>query len=146
LGAKSGGHGWMKTFKLKDLRVIENKNDTFRQHHIPLIDGLIINREEEQNRWVIEAYMKQDRLAYFNRLKEQGEQIMVQVTITKESNPPATFITSIIGINEIARHMNVLLIGKIVDQRKDVIEKRLKNLIDEGYSGEDLLEKFKESL
>lgn len=136
----------MKTFKLKDLRIIENQDDEFIHHSIPLIDGLIINREDEQNRWVIEAYTKKDYMDFFHRLQEQNDQIMVHVTITKESNPPATFITTIIGINEIANNMNVLLLGHIVDQRKEIIEKKLRELIDKGYHGEELLEKVKESL
>ncbi|MFD1039038.1 YwpF family protein [Virgibacillus byunsanensis] len=134
----------MKTFKLKSLEIIDDKDDNIIQHEITLIDGLIINREDDYNRWVIEAFMSHDNLEYFQRLRSQKEEVMVQVTISKESNPPATFLTSIIGINEIGAHMNVLFMGTIVDQQKGIIKDMLRHLIDQGYQGESLLEKFKE--
>src|SRR5699024_4983478 len=102
---------------------------------------LIINREDDEGRWVIEAYMEQDYMTYFLNLRQEQDEVMAQVKITKESNEPATFITSIIGINEIAEQMNVLFIGTIIDLRKEKIERTLKQLIEEGYQGEALLEK-----
>ena len=136
----------MKTFKLKSLEIIENKDEDIYQNFIPLIDGLIINREDEDKQWVIEAYTEQSYLDYFKKLQEEKEEIMIRVKITIESNDPAIFITSIIGINEIGTQMNVLFKGVILDQRNSEIEKILKSLIDEDYHGEELLCKFKKLL
>lgn len=136
----------MKTFKLKTLDIIQETGKDIIKDTIPLLDGLIINREDEQNRWVIEAYMSHSHFDYFNQLKEDGNTIMVQVKITKKNNAPATFITTIISINEIGDYMNILLMGTIVDRRKNIIENMLKKLIDEGYQGEELLLKFKEKI
>lgn len=134
----------MKTFKLKKLEIIDHISDDILQTNIPLKDGLIINREDEQNRWVLEAYMDHSHLEFFKKLESKDKEIMVQVKITKESNEPATFITSIIGVNEIGAHVNVLFMGTIVDQRKHKIEEKLTALIEEGYQGEELLKKVKE--
>ena len=136
----------MKTFKLKALRIIESVHNNIKVHNINLIDGLTINREDEQNRWVIEAYISRDYMELFKRLHKEREEIMVEANITKESNEPATFITSIIGLNEIGDQMNVLLIGTIVDRRKNKIEEMLRFLVNKGYQGEELLGKFKEML
>ncbi|HEX6595186.1 MAG TPA: YwpF family protein [Bacillota bacterium] len=134
----------MKTFKLKSLRIIESIKAEIIEHDIELLDGLIINREDEHDRWLVEAYVDQQYMDLFKRLQREREEIMIEVKITKKSNLPATFITSIIGINTIGERMNVLFMGKIVDQRKSKIEKMLRSLITKGYQGEELLEKFKQ--
>ncbi|MBY7143800.1 hypothetical protein KFZ56_12235 [Virgibacillus sp. NKC19-3] len=133
----------MKTFKLKSLEIIEQRDDNLMPKKIPLKDGLTINREDDNNQWVIEAFIDYSYLHYFNELKKENE-IMLQVKITKESNEPATFITTIIGVNEIGEHMNVLFLGSIVDRRKNKVEEILIGLIDEGYQGNDLIKKFKD--
>lgn len=135
----------MKTFRLKTLDIIESTDSDkdIIQHQIPLLEGLIINREDEENRWIIEAYITKDYNDFFTRLKETRDEIMVQVKITKESNAPATFITSITGMNEVGHNMNVLFMGTIVDKQREIVEAMLKRLIDEGYHGEELLDKFK---
>ncbi|MBP1948709.1 YwpF-like family protein [Virgibacillus litoralis] len=136
----------MKTFKLASLEILDSQESNMVQQSFPLLDGLVINREDEQNRWVIEAYLLHKYYNFFQKLKEKQEEVLIQVKISKESNEPATFITSLIGINEIGAHMNVLFKGTIVDQRKSIVEDKLKSLIDEGYSGEELLIKFKEHI
>ena len=133
----------MKTFMLKALDIIENDS----RKKIELIDGLIINREDEENQWIIEAYIDQKYLSYFKELQDKNEGIIVEVKITKETNDPATFITSMIGLNEIGTQMNVLFKGTIaVDEYNSGVEKALKSLIDEGYQGEELLKRFKNFL
>lgn len=133
----------MKTFKLKSLEIIENMGADIIENDIPLIDGLIINREDDENQWIIEAYTTLDHLSYFEQLKKGNYEIMIKVKITKESNDPAFFITSIIGMNEISTKMNVLFKGTIVDHRNSQVEETLKTLIDKNYQGEELFLKFK---
>ncbi|GAA0446304.1 YwpF-like family protein [Lentibacillus halophilus] len=136
----------MKTFKLQSLKVIDNDEEDMLQQDILFMDGLIINREDEQNRWLIEIYLEPSYNDFFQKLAREETDVLLQVKITKESNEPATFITSIIGINDIGDQINVLFMGTIVDQRKEKIEKTLKELIDEGYQGPLLLQKFKEKI
>lgn len=134
----------MKTFKLRLLEIVEQKDEEIIQIKIPLIDGLIINQEDENNHWVIEAYVDHSYLDFFKNIEEVNGETLIQVKITKESNAYATFITTLIGLNEIGAHMNVLFIGTIVDRQKYKVEEMLTNLIEEGYQGEELLNKFKE--
>lgn len=136
----------MKTFKLKRLEIIEDKDEDIILTDIPLLDGLTINREDDENTWIIEAYTEKTYLEFFKKLEEENDEVLIQVKITKESNDPATFLTSIIGINEIGSQMNVLFSGIIVDKQKSKIQEMLTTLVEEGYQGESLLEKFKELL
>ncbi|MCF3944755.1 YwpF-like family protein [Oceanobacillus alkalisoli] len=136
----------MKTFKLKQLQIVEFDTDAYKTVHIPLFDGLIINREDVENRWLIEAYTNPELLDYFTALKENNSELIIHVKITTESNELATCITSIIDINPIGDNINVLLLGTMVDQKTEKIEKVLEKLVTEGNRGEDLLNKFKENL
>src|SRR5690625_16337 len=108
-----------------------------------MLDVLIIKRKYNQNQWIIEAYIDHSYLDYYTALREKNDEIIIQVKITKESNSPAIFMTSIIGVNEIGSRMNVLFKGKIIDRHKDATEEMLGSLITEGYEGEELLMEFK---
>lgn len=134
----------MKTFKLSSLEIVENQDDDIVLHGIPVLDGLVINREDEQNHWVIEAFMEKAYLEGFHKLNEKDDTVMLQVKITKDTNTPATFISSILSINEIGEQINVIFMGTIVDKRKGIVKDMLKNLIEEGYQGESLYKQFKE--
>jgi hypothetical protein len=134
----------LKTFKLKSLEILEQEGEEIKKHSIELKDGLIINREDERNQWTIEAYVDHSYLSLFNRMKEIRDEIMIQVKITKESNDYATFITSIVSINEIGSDMNVLFLGTIIDRQKSKIEEMLVKLVEQGYEGKNLIKKFKE--
>lgn len=133
----------LKTFKLRDLEVLENIEDHVEQKQIELIDGLVINREDEEG-WLLEAFISKEYEPYFTAIQDV-EEIMLQVKITREENDPAFFITKIVAINKITDDkINVLFQGKIVDHSKRRIEKMLRMIVEEGYQGESLLKKFKE--
>jgi YwpF-like protein len=136
----------MKTFKLKSLQVIESENEEISKKEITLVDGLIINREDDKSNWLIEAFLEVDYLDYFNELRQRQEQVLVEVRISKDTNDPATFITTIDSLNNINDYISVILTGTIVDKRKSKIEEMLGELIEQGYQGEELLERFKKQL
>ncbi|WP_186577642.1 YwpF family protein [Aquibacillus kalidii] len=136
----------MKTFRLISLEILEDDKDQLISHNIPLLDGLILNREEETSQWILECLIDRRYWLFFSDLKESKEELMLQAKITKETNQPATFMSSIIEINDINEGtINVLFAGKLIDRKKDHIEETLKRLIEEGYQGERLLAKFKEA-
>nr|WP_256558189.1 YwpF-like family protein [Halobacillus sp. A1] len=133
----------VKTFKLVSLDIVEEKNDDITQRRIKLNDGLIINREDDRGRWVIEAYVDNIYEEYFSSILQTEEELFIQVKITKSSNQPATFIAKVIDMNVIGNDMNVIFIGTMIDRRRENIEKVLKTLLDEGYQGDELLDEFR---
>lgn len=133
----------MKTFKLKSLTILEEEET--KQTQIPLYDGLIINQEGDKKRWIIEAFIHQKYEDFFRQL-EKKERIFLEVKITKETNEPAIFLCQLSSINEIEDRINVIFLGQIIDERKNKLEKKLAHLINQGYEGQELLEKFKNSL
>lgn len=133
----------MKTFKLNSLSVLEKTDEVIKEHAIDLMDGLIINREDEEGKWLIEAFCDIKYKDLFLRLKECAEKVMIHVKITKESNAPVVFLTTVVDINEIGNTMNVLFMGTMIDKDKRIAEELLSSLIADGYQGEELLEQFK---
>ncbi|MBM7552988.1 YwpF-like family protein [Thalassobacillus pellis] len=133
----------MKTFKLVSLDLVEEKKEDITQRRIKLIDGLIINREDDKGRWVVEAYVDKSYQEFFENYMNNEDDLLIQVKITKQSNQPATLMVKTIDTNLIGDNMNVIFMGTIVDRRQDQIEKTLKLLIEEGYQGDELLEEFK---
>lgn len=136
----------MKTFKLKALSIIEDTDGEVNHRNIPLIDGLTINREDEENQWIIEAFIEDSHFTYFQELKNSRNEVIIQVKITKVTNAPAIFITSIIEMNKIGKDMNILFKGTIIDHHKEEIEDMLQSLIEKDLQGEELLLQFKKKL
>lgn len=133
----------MKTFKLVSLDIIEEQEEDITLRSITLKDGLIINREDDHGRWLVEAFISKEYKDYFRSFVENEEKVMLQVLITKKSNSPATFLVTPLETNEFEEEMNVIFIGTMIDKKQEQVEKLLQVLLEEGYQGKDLLEEFR---
>lgn len=136
------GRKGMKTFKILSLTIL---NDGERVP-IPLIDGLILNKEDGRGTWLIEAYTESKHLPFFAEKEKQQTELDTEVVITYENNDPAPLSTRVRGIKEFDGTISVLLEGKIRSRRIAYAEKLLEELVREGYEGEELIEAFKERL
>ncbi|MHA6252031.1 YwpF family protein [Oceanobacillus sp. CAU 1775] len=136
----------MKTFKLKKIEIVDYDAAPYKANDVPLIDGLIINREDNDHNWLIEAFVEKEYMEYFKQIQATHDELIVHVKITTELNEKATCLSKIIGIKEIGDRMNVLFLGKMIDQRTTKLEAYLQELVEEGHKGDVLLEKFKEKI
>jgi len=136
----------MKTFKLVALEVKLSNSANEEYHSLELIDGLIINKETEENRWIIEALLPNASLPYFEEISKQNEPLKLHATISKTSNDPANFNANIINITTMEHQFSVLLEGMLTGRRILSPEMILKNLIEQGLSGHDLLQEFTHQL
>lgn len=59
----------MKTFKLVDLNVERVDKEEKSIEQFPLIDGLIINKEDGENHWLIEALVPKEHLSFLTSFK-----------------------------------------------------------------------------
>ncbi|MCC3356183.1 YwpF-like family protein [Bacillus sp. REN16] len=136
----------MKTFKLVSLKVLKQNEQPNRTLDIPLIDGLIINREDGENRWIVEAFIEKSFKDIFEKAKQEGEKLNLQVTISKKSNDPASLMGDVKIIKEMENSASVLLDGNLVPSRHNMAEILLTDLIQQGLQGEGLLAEFKNRL
>lgn len=132
----------MKTFKIVALQIIEDNN----LKDIPLMDGLIINKEDEKQTWLIEAYIDAQYYDYFSQAQQKNGDIDIQVVITHEANDPAPFKTHIHSINKLGNCISVLFEGHLKAERNEYAELILSKLLAEGLSGEALLREFKQRM
>jgi DNA polymerase III delta prime subunit len=68
----------------------------------------------------------------------------VEAKITKETNDPATFIATVASITSIGENrISLLMKGVLKERRLHYAEMLLEDLINQGLSGQDLLQQFK---
>ncbi|MEK4184929.1 YwpF-like family protein [Bacillus sp. FSL K6-1145] len=135
----------MKTFRLIDLKIeLDPKQD--KMSSIPLRDGLIINKEDGENHWMIEALIPKKNRQVFEVLFQQHTEVKILVTITKENNRPVHLSVQVKNIVALEENISVLLDGKMITNRyRTETEEVLKDLVKEGLSGEKLLDAFKQN-
>ncbi|WP_100399949.1 YwpF family protein [Bacillus sp. FJAT-44742] len=133
----------MKTFRLVAMQLVLSEEDKIIQEALPLQDGLIINREEKNSLWLIEAVIPKEKQELFEKWKETQEKFVVEVTITDERNDPATMTAQVRDVITLSNSISVLFDGKMAVQKDDVFNVILEGLIEDGFSGENLLEEFK---
>lgn len=131
----------MKTFKLISLQIIDDSE----AQDITLHDGLIINKEDERNRWLIEAYVDANYQDFFTELLESEKETPAQVVISKKENDPAGFTTKVLSVKKIDGRLSVLFEG-FLKRSKNYAELLLSDLIGKGLSGEELLSEFREKM
>lgn len=132
----------MKTFKLISLHVVED----YGLIEIKLLEGLVINKENDTRTWLLEAYVSTSYLAYFEELSKKGRPFTLSIVISRRENDPAYFYSESLQINQLSKDkMSLLFTGK-VKNANTYAELLLADLIEKGYSGERLLQEFKEKM
>ncbi|MHC0036477.1 YwpF-like family protein [Pseudoneobacillus sp. C159] len=132
----------MKTFKLVSLQVVEDTGLL----DIPLEDGLIINREDEKNSWLLEAFTSDVHLPFFQSAYDSKQDLIVQVVITKKENDPATFQTKVCSVKKLGQHVSILFEGILKRARNNYAEQLLDHLLQKGLDGSALMQEFKDKM
>ncbi|HSU79850.1 MAG TPA: YwpF family protein [Candidatus Angelobacter sp.] len=132
----------MKSFKLYSLDVVDDGNSV----EIPLVDGLILNKEDEHSTWLLEAYTNLSLYDYFKKISEEDRDIILEAVITKKENAPAYFQTKISSLIRFEEHISVLFQGQLRRNKSDYSELLLDSLIEKGFKGPELLKEFKEKM
>ncbi|MGX4767684.1 YwpF-like family protein [Bacillus mojavensis] len=136
----------MKTFKLVDLNVERVDKEEKSIEQFPLIDGLIINKEDGENHWLIEALVPKEHMSFFDQLQKKQAEVKVFVTITKKSNRPAQLTAAVKNIAELEESISILIYGQMVTRKQQGTETILESLVKEGYTGAKLIEAFKQKI
>ncbi|WP_164462052.1 YwpF family protein [Bacillus sp. FJAT-42376] len=138
----------MKTFKLVSMKIA--RNDEYGRHYdeIPLKDGLVINKKDGENDWLLESLISREHLGRFQKLMTDNQEQTLVVTISKKTNTPAKLKAAVSKVVELENELiSVLFSGKMAANRPfGNAEKILTELLDEGLDGEDLLQAFSAQL
>ncbi|GLY09041.1 YwpF family protein [Pseudobacillus badius] len=131
----------MKTFKIAGFYLAWQGD----AQEIELLDGLIINREDDKRSWLIELFVDPKYEEAF-RQHENQEEMKVQVLITHPNNDPALFSAQMREMNILQDGINILLEGKLRQMRNEYAKQVLSDLISQGISGEELVDAFNNRL
>jgi YwpF-like protein len=132
----------MKSFKLVSFQIITGIKQT---EDVELQDGLIINKEDEKNRWLVEAFVTGEE---FKRIEPflKGDTIWIQAVITKKENDPAAFETKVLHMKKVQDNYSLLFEGHLKNLKIEYAELLLENLVQQGVQGEQLVEEFKKKI
>lgn len=126
----------MKSFKIIEVKVEHKGNFII----LDLIDGIIINKETNEDSWLLEISTSPD----FKDILEPfiHKEINMLVTITRPTNEPARFKGVFKELSEIENAISLIFTGDIITQNPNYAEDLLAQLIDEGFEGDGLLNEF----
>ncbi|MBM7577917.1 YwpF family protein [Jeotgalibacillus terrae] len=133
----------MKTFKLMKIQVVEEDNI----RNFTLHDGLIINKEDEHQTWILEAFLDGAETEYFQKLQQSDENVEILAVISNEKNDPAGLFASVHEVKPIGDKVSVLFSAHMRNQRNEYAEDLLAYILDrKDISGDELLAEFKQQM
>ncbi len=133
----------MKTFKLMKIQIAEE--ETIRNFN--LHDGLIINKEDEHQTWILEAFLDGSETEYFQRLQQSDQDIEVLAVISNEKNDPAGLYATVHEVKPIGDKVSVLFSAHMRNQRNEYAEELLAYILDKkDISGDELLAEFRQQM
>ena len=128
----------MKTFKMLSFDLVTEDG----VENIPLVDGIVINQENSHQSWILELFISQKYHPIFNNLLEKKAVFDVRAVISFPENDPAPFHVTVYTVQEIGNQLSVLLKGTLKAKRSKYAEQLLAELLAEGISIEELLNRF----
>lgn len=137
-----GGIYILKTFKMLSFDLVTKDG----VQPFPLIDGIIINQENSHQSWVLELFMEKQYRSTFDELLANATVFNVRAVISFPDNEPAPFQVIVHTVEEIGDHVSVLLKGTLKIKRSKYAEQLLSELLAEGVSLEDLLDRFTQDM
>lgn len=132
----------MKTFKMISFGLLTGDEADY----LPMLDGIIINQENSHRMWILEMFLDMEYKERFEKLKEVEALIEAKVVISYPENEPAAFVLAVDTVHEIGDRVSVLLKGRLKRQRSEYAEQLLSELLDLGFEGQALLERFESDM
>lgn len=112
----------------------------------PLVDGIIINQENSHHTWILEMYVDRSQAKDFYPFVNTDELVEVRAIISYPDNEPAAFRVVVQAIQDLGDQVSILMKGTIKTHRRQYAELLLEKLMQEGLSGDELLEKFRSDM
>lgn len=114
---------------------------------VELVDGLIINKENTNKTWIVEALVEGNHYdALKSDLPDENKEVHIQAVITKQENDPAIFKAILKTKKLVDGHFSLLFVGTLQNTRSNYAELLLEDLIKKGFTGDQLLKEFKEKI
>ena len=136
----------LKTFKLVTFILDHQGSQASQYEEIQLKDGLIINKEDDDNGWLIEIFINKQYVDFFKSVKLNQDTLLIYAVISKRNNKPAPLTATVKSITVMNDHISVLFDGYLVNNKKEQAELVLADLVQLGLEGDALLQTFKQKM
>ena len=106
----------MKTYRLYSLKILTKENLAQIERNIAIEDGLIINMETQDRKWLIDAIVENEDKKTFDVYA--NDSFEVEVVITSNQNSPAKMQVNIRNITKLSNKTGVLLEGTMITKKR----------------------------
>ncbi len=133
----------MKTFKLCTLRILMDESGRDTTIPVAIQDGLTVSTEQTAQ-WVAEIVVPPTDQPIVDELFTKHLRALIEITISRPDNDPAAMIVTPLERTALSEHVSYVFTGKMVMMKNDLSESILREVVEDGFAGEELVQEYKD--
>lgn len=127
----------MKTFRLVQMRLIQDEYGNELNLRVNLLDGLIISKEVN-NEWLIEVLVPTESAVTLQHYVNRRVLLLAEVVITSPQNKPAALAITLTSARSLEQHHTFVAEGIMLMPKQNTTKQVLDSLIAEGVAKAEL--------
>ena len=131
----------MKTFRLVQVRLVQDEYGNELNLPINLLDGLIISKEHDQE-WLLEMLVPTEFAVTLHHYLNRRILLLAEAVITSPSNPPAALAITFTSERALNNHHTFVAEGLMLIPKHDVTKQVLNSLIGDDVAKANLTPAF----
>ncbi len=131
----------MKTFRLVQVRLVQDEYGNELNLPIELVDGLIISKEHD-NEWLLEMLVPTEFAVTLHHYLNKRMLLLAEAIITSPSNRPAAIALTFTSERSLSNHHTFVAEGLMLLPKHDPTKQVLDSLIADGVTGSELKPSF----
>ncbi|EPE60823.1 hypothetical protein L479_02805 [Exiguobacterium sp. S17] len=135
------GIDMMKTFRLVQVRLVQDEYGNELNLPIELLDGLIISKEHD-NEWLLEMLVPTEFAVMLHHYLNKRILLLAEAVITSANNRPAAIAMTFTSERSLSNHHTFVAEGLMLLPKQDPTKQVLDSLISEGVADADLKPSF----
>lgn len=133
----------MKTFKLCTLRILMDESGRDTTIPVQIKDGLTVSTDQTAQ-WVAEIVVTDHDQPILQELFAKKLRALIEITISRPDNDPAAMIVTPYESTQLSDGISYLFTGKMVMMKNDLSESILREVVEDNFTGEDLIQEYKD--
>ncbi|MBR2078479.1 MAG: YwpF-like family protein [Exiguobacterium sp.] len=131
----------MKTFRLVQVRLVQDEYGNELNLPIDLLDGLIISKEHDSE-WLLEMLVSTESAVTLHHYLNKRILILAEAVITSPTNAPAALALTFTSERALNDHHTFVAEGLLLIPKQDATKQVLDSLIQEGVAASNLKPAF----
>lgn len=131
----------MKTFRLVQVRLVQDEYGNELNLPIELLDGLIISKEHD-NEWLLEMLVPTEFAVMLHHYLNKRILLLAEAVITSANNRPAAIAMTFTSERSLSNHHTFVAEGLMLLPKQDSTKQVLDSLISEGVADANLKPSF----